>query len=98
MCSMLPKPCRTHGASQVKFNIEIDCTPAELRHSLGLPNLEPMQEAVMKRVEERMLNNMEKFAPETLLQAWFSPQSVEQLQNSFMSLLSQGFGGSTKKQ
>jgi Family of unknown function (DUF6489) len=77
----------------MKFNIEIDCTPAELRHSLGLPNLEPMQEAVMKRIEERMLSNMDKFSPEKLMQTWFSPQNAEQMQKIFMSLLTQGFGG-----
>jgi hypothetical protein len=81
----------------MKFNIEIDCTPAEFRHSLGLPNLEPMQEAVTKRIEERMLGNMDNFVPEKFLQSWFSPQNTEQMQNSLMSLLGQGVGGRPKE-
>ena len=38
----------------MKVTIEIDCTPIEARQFLGLPNVEPMQAAVMQQLEKRM--------------------------------------------
>jgi Family of unknown function (DUF6489) len=38
------------------INIEIECTPAEGRSFLGLPDVEPIQAAVMERLQERMLS------------------------------------------
>ena len=38
----------------MKFQIEVDCTPAEAREFLGLPDVVPMQEALMKQHEEEL--------------------------------------------
>ena len=38
------------------INIEIECTPAEARSFLGLPDVEPIQAAVMERLQERVLS------------------------------------------
>jgi Family of unknown function (DUF6489) len=38
----------------VKVHIEIDCTPEEARSFLGLPDLRPMQAAVMAKVEQQI--------------------------------------------
>ena len=35
----------------MKVNIEIDCTPVEARQFFGLPNVEPIQAAVMQQLE-----------------------------------------------
>ena len=37
----------------MKVNIEIECTPVEARQFFELPNLEPMQAAVMQQLEQR---------------------------------------------
>ncbi|MFX6857783.1 DUF6489 family protein, partial [Acinetobacter baumannii] len=39
----------------MKITVNIDCTPQEAREFLGLPNIQPMQEKVMKQVEEKLL-------------------------------------------
>ena len=37
----------------MKIKIEVDCTPEEARNFFGLPNVKPMQEAVMARIENK---------------------------------------------
>ena len=78
----------------MKVTIEIDCTPAEARQFLGLPDVEPLQAAVMKEVERRTLAEMERFSPEGLLKSWLSvlPQNAERMQEMFTGLFTRGLG------
>ncbi|WP_407524918.1 DUF6489 family protein [Methylobacterium oryzisoli] len=80
----------------MKFRVEVDCTPLEARQFVGLPNLEPMQAAVMAELERRMLADIERFSPDAMLRSWFSlfPQNAEQMQSMFLNMFQQGFGGS----
>ncbi|ACA20569.1 conserved hypothetical protein [Methylobacterium sp. 4-46] len=79
----------------MKFRVEVDCTPLEARQFVGLPNVEPMQAAVMAEVERRMLADMERFSPDTIMRSWFSlfPQNADQMQSLFLKMFQQGFGG-----
>lgn len=76
----------------MKVTMEIDCTPAEARIFFGLPNVEPMQEAVMAQFEKRMLTEMDRFSPEGIMKAWLSliPQNAEHLQKMFGGMLMGG--------
>ena len=56
----------------MKVTIDIDCTPLEARQFFGLPDVQPMQQAVMAEMEKRTLAEMEKFSPENMLTTWFS--------------------------
>ena len=56
----------------MKVTKEVDCTPSEARRFLGLPDLEPIQQAVMKRLEEQILEQAAQFSPEGLLKSWLS--------------------------
>jgi hypothetical protein len=78
----------------MKVNVEIDCTPAEARQFMGLPNLEPMQAAVMDELQKKMLAEMDRVSPETIMGTWLSllPQGAEQMQKMFTSMFTQGFG------
>ena len=78
----------------MKVTIDIDCTPAEARHFLGLPNLEPIQSAVMDRMQERMLSEIDRFSPESLIRQWLTvfPQQAERMQELFARMFTQGFG------
>ena len=75
----------------MKITFDIDCTPEEARSFLGLPDVGPMQEVLLKKVEERMLANLEVMTPEALLRTWLpaSVQSVEQLQKMFWNAFGQ---------
>ena len=70
----------------MKITMEVDCTPSEARRFFGLPDLEPVQQAAMKRLEEQILEQMTKFPAEGLLRSWLSAGtlSTETMQN-FMS-------------
>jgi hypothetical protein len=42
----------------MKIHLDIDCTPEEARTFMGLPDVGPMQEAVMKEMQDRMMAAM----------------------------------------
>ena len=69
----------------MKVNIEIECTPAEARQFFGLPNVEPMQAAVMQQLEKRMLADIDRFSPKALMTGWLpvGPRGAEQIQDFF---------------
>jgi hypothetical protein len=60
----------------MKVNFDIECTPEEARRFLGLPDLAPMQERMMKELEERMAENLRALDPETLVKTWM-PMSMQ---------------------
>jgi hypothetical protein len=77
----------------MKVNIEIDCTPLEARQFFGLPDVGPMQVAVMDKLQQQMTSNIDKLNPEALMQSWFSfdPKLAERFQDLFVAM--SGFGG-----
>ena len=54
----------------MKIKIDIDCTPGEARAFLGLPDVAPMQEAMLAEMQERMREAMAGGDMESLMQAW----------------------------
>ena len=56
----------------MKVRVEIDCTPLEARQSIGLPDVAPMQIAVMDELQQQMMANIDKASPEALMQSWFT--------------------------
>ena len=71
----------------MKITFDIDCTPQEARAFLGLPDVQPMQDALMHEVEERMRANLAAMEPESLFKTWLpaSLQGFEQLQQMFFA-------------
>ena len=78
----------------MKIKVDIDCTPQEARTFFGLPDLEPMQDALLGKIQERLSEHLEARDPETLLRLWFPGgfqhfgQMQEQLWKQFMSGMS----------
>jgi hypothetical protein len=66
----------------MKINVEIDCTPEEFRQCFGLPDLRPIQDAVLGAVQKQMLDAVARTSPDALLRSWMPmfPQSPEQMQ------------------
>src|SRR5690606_12085695 len=58
------------GQRPMKISIDIDCTPQEARSFLGLPDVAPMQEALMQEMQSRMLKALDSMEPEALLKNW----------------------------
>ena len=72
----------------MKVNVEIDCTPEEARRFLGLPDLRPMQDAVMAKLQQQMVDGVTMLSPETLLKTWMplAPQTPEQMRDAMSAM------------
>jgi uncharacterized protein DUF6489 len=83
----------------MKVNVEIDCTPLEARQFFGLPDVGPMQAAVMDKLQQQMSANIDKISPDSLMQSWFSfdPKLAERFQEMFMTMAGLGGRSSDKK-
>ena len=64
----------------MKVNVEIDCSPAEARAFLGLPDVAPLNEAMVAEMQKRMQANVAAMQPEELMKTWssFGVQATEQ--------------------
>ncbi len=60
----------------MKVTINIDCTPEEARAFLGLPDIRPMQDAMMSEIQKRMEQAVRSMDPETMMKTWL-PTSLE---------------------
>jgi Family of unknown function (DUF6489) len=71
----------------MKISLDIDCTPEELRGFFGLPDVKPMQEDLLKEVEERMRAGLQALDAEAMLKTWLPAglKGFEQLQEMFFS-------------
>ena len=71
----------------MKITVDVDCTPEEARAFLGLPDVKPMQEQLMREVQERMAANIRAMEPEAMLRTWLPAtlKGFEQIQEMFIS-------------
>jgi len=78
----------------MKINVDVECTPEEARAFLGLPDVRPMQDAVLQEIEDRMRKNLSAMDPETLFKTRMpmGVQSLEQLQKMFWSQIGSATG------
>lgn len=76
----------------MKITIDIDCTPQEARAFFGLPDVEPIQEAVLGKVQDRLTGYLEGTDPEALLKLWL-PGGLQGLSQMQEALWKQFMGG-----
>jgi Family of unknown function (DUF6489) len=74
----------------VKIKLDIDCTADEARRFLGLPDVQPMQEELLKQVQERISANIKAMDAKAMIDAWLpaAVRGFEQFQqwiNQFSS-------------
>jgi Family of unknown function (DUF6489) len=69
----------------VKITVDIDCTPEEARAFLGLPDVRPMQDALMAEIQERMAANLRAMEPAEMLRTWLPSnlKAFEQMMDAF---------------
>ncbi|MDE2239537.1 MAG: hypothetical protein KGJ73_06345 [Rhodospirillales bacterium] len=75
----------------MKITVEIDCTPDEARRFAGLPDVIPMQQTIIEKLQQRMESAIDATTPEALLRAWM-PMAPDQMQQAFAKLFG-AFGG-----
>ena len=72
----------------MKITVDIDCTPEEARTFLGLPDVKPMQEQLLRELQERMTANIRAMDAETMLKTWL-PATLKGFEQWQAFLLSQ---------
>jgi hypothetical protein len=87
------------GVTAMKVTVVVDCTPLEAREFFGLPDVQPMQAAMMEQVQAKMMANMDQFSPETLLHNWFTfdPKMAERFGEMFVNMTGLTSGGRSKE-
>jgi hypothetical protein len=85
--------------ADMKVNVEIDCTPLEARQFFGLPDVGPMQTAMMNKLQQQMAANIETMSPDALMKSWlsFDPKLAERFQDMFMTMAGLGSISGDKK-
>lgn len=83
----------------MKVTVNVECTPEEARAFFGLPDVRPMQEAVMAQVQEKIMANIQAMDPESIMRSWNSAsmQGMEQLQQAFWNSLASIAGTGARK-
>ena len=64
----------------MKVTVNVECTPEEARTFMGLPDVQPMQEALMSELQQRLSANLQALSPENMMQAWL-PTSLQGAEN-----------------
>jgi hypothetical protein len=72
-------------AMPMKITVNIDCTPEEARAFFGLPNIAPMQDSVLKEMQDRLATNIRAMDPGELFKTWMqtSPEVLKQWRDMF---------------
>jgi len=77
----------------MKMNITVECTPEEARAFLGLPDIRPVNEALVNSVKQRIEQNIEMVSPEFYLKQWYLMGG--QATDSFMQMMTAGARAAT---
>lgn len=54
----------------MKFNIEVECTPEEVRRLVGLPDLSELHQAYMDQMNDAMAKGLTPDAMDTMIRNW----------------------------
>lgn len=66
--------------------------PLEARRFFGVPDVQPLQATVMAEVEKKILSEMERLSPESVLKTWLPmvTQAPDQRQDALSKMMSAG--------
>lgn len=59
----------------MKFHIEVECPPEEIRRLVGLPDVNAMQQELLKEIQQKLLSAISAASPEKLLKSWMGGMS-----------------------
>jgi hypothetical protein len=74
----------------MKVTINVECTPAEARAYMGLPDVTRLNDALTDEMQKRMSSNMAMLAPDELLKNWLAMGAGAQEQ--FRNLMASSAG------
>lgn len=78
----------------MKVNVNIECTPIEARQFFGLPDITPLQEKMMKIMEDQMLEHLRSLDPESFVRTWMpvTLQNWSDMQKMFWTQMGMDMG------
>jgi|KBSSwiStaDraftv2_1062776.scaffolds.fasta_scaffold52439_4 hypothetical protein len=56
----------------MKMTIEVDCTPEEARRFMGLPDVSPLNDHIVKEMQSKISSNMSLLSADDLLKNWMA--------------------------
>jgi uncharacterized protein DUF6489 len=80
----------------MKIHLEIDCSPEEARKFFGAPEVQPLQEALLKEVQERISGTIRAMDAKTLIDTWL-PATLKGFEQWQRMLMAQMAGAQGKK-
>lgn len=81
----------------MKVTIDIDLTPSELREAMGLPDVKSVQDRWMGKMEDALLEEIEKLSPESIAKQWAGALAPSgEMLSTFLTMFSGAAGGSKK--
>jgi hypothetical protein len=54
----------------MKIKLDVECSAEEARRFLGLPDVQPMQQELLKQVQERISANINAMDAKAMIDAW----------------------------
>lgn len=72
----------------MKFTVNVECSPEEARRFMGLPDVTPINEALVSEMGKRMEKNLALMSPDTMVSSWMSVGT--QAQDAFLKLMTTG--------
>ena len=79
------------------ITISLNLTPAEARQVMGLPDVKPLQDAALAKMQDKIMAQAEAFSAEGLLNTWFggsTNSAMDSFRNVISGALAQGLPGS----
>jgi hypothetical protein len=76
------------GIGSMKFTVNVECSPEEARRFMGLPDVTPINEALVAEMGKRMEKNLALMSGESMMSSWMSVGT--QAQDAFVKLMTSG--------
>lgn len=78
----------------MKVSFDIDCTPEEARRFLGLPDVAPVNEALVEELTKRAAEMAQNMDGEKMMEQWMTAgvQGFGDLQKAFMDQFAKAQG------
>ncbi len=79
----------------MKFRVEAECTPAEARAFMGLPDVSTLNDHLVAEMKKRMDANVAMLKPDELIRSWMAlgGQAQEQFMKLMTTATNAGRGG-----
>ena len=78
----------------MKFTVNVECSPEEARRFIGLPDVTPMNEMLVREMTKRAEQNIELMSPDTMMRSWMAIGG--QAQDAFLKLMTSAASGATR--